>query len=96
MNVFQVVRRPVVTEKSTLLQESNKYVFEVAPNANKAQVREAIERAFDVKVLAVNTLKTRGEARRFGASNRRVRTQDIKKAIVTLRPGDAIPIFEGT
>ena len=96
MSVFHVVRRPVVTEKSTLLQENNKYVFEVSPGANKAQVREAIERAFDVKVLAVNMLKTRGETRRFGRSNRPVRTPDIKKAIVTLKPGDAIPIFEGT
>ena len=96
MNVFQVVRRPVVTEKSTLLQESNKYVFEVSPGANKAQVREAIERAFDVKVVSVNTLKTRGETRRFGKSSRRVRTPDTKKAIVTLKPGDTIPLFEGT
>jgi large subunit ribosomal protein L23 len=95
MSVLKVLLRPVITEKSTLLQESHKYVFQVAPGANKVEVREAIERAFDVKVRAVNIVKSRGAVRRVGNSGRIRRTKDVKKAVVTLRPGDSIPIFEG-
>ena len=94
MHVLSVLRRPVVTEKSTLLQERGKYVFEVAPQANKAQVKEAVERAFGVKVTAVNIANTKGEVRRMGGA-RIIRTPTVKKAVVTLRPGDTIQIFEG-
>ncbi len=94
MHIFAVLRRPIVTEKSTLLQERSKYVFEIAPKANKAQVKEAVERAFDVKVLAVNITMNRGEMRRVGNVHR-IKTPDLKKAVVTLRTGDTIQIFEG-
>ena len=93
MHPFDVLRRPLVTEKGTLLQERSKYVFEVALTANKTQVKEAVERAFEVKVTAVNIIRKRGTMRRIGP--RRVRTADQKKAVVTLRPGDTIQIFEG-
>ena len=93
MQVLQVLVRPVVTEQSTLLQEKGKYVFEVLPSANKIMVRRAVEQAFNVNVVSVNIVMNRGKAKRFGA--RRVTTRDIKKAIVTLKPGDRIQIFEG-
>ena len=93
MQVFEVLRKPVITEKSTILQENGKYVFEIAIKANKAQVREAVERAFDVTVLHVNTMNVRGKAKRYGP--KRVVQRSWKKAIVKLAPGDAITIFEG-
>ncbi len=95
MNVFKVLRRPVVTEKSTLLQEAHKYVFEVHEAATKAQVREAVERAFEVNVVSVNIVRTHGEVRRFGASGRRAQVGGSKKAIVTLPADQNIQLFEG-
>ena len=95
MNVFKALRRPVVTEKSTLLQESRKYVFEIHPQATKSEVREAVERAFEVTVESVNTIKTKPTIKRFGASGRPARVGGAKKAIVTLKPGETIQIFEG-
>jgi large subunit ribosomal protein L23 len=94
MHIFEVLRKPVITEKSTILQESGKYVFEIATKSNKAQVREAVERAFEVKVLAVNVVNTPGEVRRVGGG-RPFRSPTVKKAIVTLRTGDSIQLFEG-
>lgn len=93
MHIYEVLRRPVVTEKSTLLQGQNKYVFEVATAANKAQIQEAVEKAFNVKVLAVNVSNVHGKVRRIGRTFGR--TPDWKKAIVTLRAGDKIEVFEG-
>ena len=93
MQILQTLVRPVVTEKSTLLQGQDKYVFEVVPRANKVMVREAVERAYNVKVLKVNILKNRGKMKRYGP--RRVKTPDIKKAVVTLKQGDRIQVFEG-
>lgn len=94
MNNYLVLKRPVITEKGTLLQEQNKYLFEVAPSASKAQVHEAVERAFNVKVISVNMVKMRGERRRMGV--RWVQTPSWKKAVVTLKPGDKIQLFEGS
>ena len=93
MHSLDVLVRPVVTEKSTLLQDESKYVFEVLPRANKVMVREAVEQAFNVKVMAVNILRSPGKTKRYGP--RRVRTADRKKAVVTLKQGDRIQIFEG-
>jgi len=90
---YSVLRRPIITEKSTALAAQNKYVFEVEPRANKAQIKEAVEIAFGVRVKAVNTTNVRGKARRFG--RRVTRLPDWKKAIVTLQPGDKIELFEG-
>ena len=95
MQVLTTLKRPIVTEKTTLLQERNKYVFEVMPYATKGRVRAAVERAFNVRVTAVNILKTRGEQRRIGRNRRLVRSADTKKAVVTVREGDTIQIFEG-
>lgn len=94
MHVLSVLKRPIITEKSTLLQERNKYVFEVLPGANKPQVREAVERAFEVSVIKVNIVTTPGERRRLRTGRWLVR-RPTKKAVVTLAPGDAIQLFEG-
>ena len=94
MRVYEVLRKPVITEKSTILQERGKYVFKIALRANKPQVREAVERAFEVKVKAVNIVNIPGEVRRLGAG-RPFKSSTVKKAIVTLRPGNSIQIFEG-
>ena len=83
MHVFQVLKRPIITEKSTVLQEQNKYVFEIMPRANKTQVREAVERAFEVSVTNVNIVMNAGENRRL-RNGRWLRTSATKKAIVTL------------
>ena len=93
MHAFQVLIRPVVTEKSTLLQEQDKYVFQVDSRANKVMIREAVEKAYDVKVLSVNTVKTHGKMKRYGP--RRTKRPDTKKAIVSLKQGERIQIFEG-
>ena len=89
----RVLIRPVVTERSTSLQDQNKYVFEVALTATKGMVKQAVEQLFSVRVLNVNTLRRRGKTRRFGP--RLVRSPERKKAIVTLRAGDKITLFEG-
>ncbi len=94
MHIFQVLKRPLITEKSTLLQEQNKYVFEVMPSANKVQVREAVQLAYEVKVTNVNMVHTAGENRRL-RNGRWLRTPATKKAIVTVALGDTIQLFEG-
>ncbi len=93
MHVFEVLRRPVITEKNTLLREQNKFIFEVAKGANKMQIREAVERAFNVNVVDVNVSRVPGKTRRLG--KRQVQTPAWRKAIVTLMPGQKIEVFEG-
>jgi len=93
MHLYEVLRRPVITEKGTVLQAQSKYAFEVAERANKNQVRQAVEKAFGVEVTAVNMMTVPGKTRRVG--RRQVLTPSWKKAIVTLKPGDKIEIFEG-
>ena len=93
MHLYEVLRRPLITEKNTTLQAHGKYAFEVARESNKQQIKEAVEKAFKVKVLAVNVLTIHGKMRRVG--RRQVLTQSWKKAIVTLKPGDKIELFEG-
>lgn len=93
MHPYEVLRRPVVTEKSTLLQQEHKYVFEVADAANKAQIKEAVEKAFEVTVRSVNVARVKGKMRRFGRNI--TLTPTWKKAVVTLKPGDQIEYFEG-
>lgn len=90
---LQVLKRPVVTEKTTALGAAGQYVFEVDPRANKPQIAEAVEKAFEVSVLKVRTMTVRGKTRRFGS--RVSRQPSWKKAIVTLAPGDQIQYFEG-
>ncbi|MFH7025159.1 MAG: 50S ribosomal protein L23 [Heteroscytonema crispum UTEX LB 1556] len=85
-NLPDLVRRPIVTEKATLLMEQNKYTFEVIPKANKTQIKAAIENLFDVKVVKVNTTNPPRKKRRVG---RFVGYKpQYKRAIVTLAPGD--------
>ncbi len=93
MHLYEVLRRPVITEKNTGLQAQGKYVFEVAREANKHQIKQAVERAFTVKVTTVNVLTMPGKKRRLG--KREVLTPSWKKAIVTLQSGDKIGFFEG-
>ena len=89
----QVVLAPVVSEKSYGLIDQNKYSFRIHPKAHKTQVRQAVEELFDVKVEGVNILKVQSKPKRRGLS--RGRRPGWKKAIVQLRPGDRIEIFEG-
>ena len=93
LHPFEIIRRPIVTEKSTLLQDENRYTFEVARSATKHQIKEAVEEAFPVRVLRVNTMMVRGRRRRLGP--RLSTSRSWKKAVVQLAPGDTIPIFEG-
>ncbi len=93
MHEFDILRRPVITEKSTLLQEEGRYTFEVTPKATKHQIKRAVQNAFNVNVLRVNTMMVRGKSKRFGP--RYTRGHSWKKAIVTLAAGDTITIFEG-
>ena len=90
---YDVIVSPVITEKATNLSELNKVVFRVAPDATKPQIKEAVERLFDVKVLAVNTLVTKGKEKIF--RGRKGRRSDVKKAIVTLAEGQSIDVTTG-
>jgi large subunit ribosomal protein L23 len=94
MNTFDVLRRPVFTEKSDDMRSESKYTFEVDRRANKVQVKQAVEAAFNVKVLEVNTMNIPATMGHYG--RRRVVSEPAwKKAIVTLAPGDKISFFEG-
>ncbi len=93
MHPFEILRRPIITEKSTLMQDEGRYVFEVATGSTKHQIRLAVQDAFDVTVIKVNTMNMRGKSKRYGP--RATLQKSWKKAIVTLSPGDTITIFEG-
>ena len=93
INVYEVLRRPLVTEKGTHLQEQNKYIFEVAKGANKPQIKQAVEKAFSVKVKSVNLMTVSGKKKRYGRNI--TQRPDWKKAVVTLAEGDSIQVFEG-
>jgi large subunit ribosomal protein L23 len=88
MNRYEVLRRPMLTEKTDMLSDLDCVVFEVALGANKRQVKEAVEGLFEVKVKKVRTLIVPGKQRRWG--RRITRTAAWKKAIVTLAPGERI------
>jgi large subunit ribosomal protein L23 len=93
MNPSKVLVRPLVTEKSTLLNEKGKYVFVIAAGVTKQDVARAVAKTFNVTVTAVNTMSVRGKTKRFG---RRVsKLPDFRKAVVSLKPGDKIQLFEG-
>ena len=93
MHFYEVLRRPLITEKSTFLQERNKYAFEVAKKATKHQVKDAVEIAFKVNVTQVNVVTVQGKQKKVG--RRAVMTPSWKKAVVTLTPGQKIEFFEG-
>jgi len=90
---YDVIRKPIITEKATVASENNAVVFEVDIAANKPQIKEAIETLFNVKVKAVNTTITKGKVKRFrGQLGKR---KDVKKAYVTLEEGNAIDVSTG-
>jgi large subunit ribosomal protein L23 len=91
---YKIIERPVVSEKSVDLQSQGKYTFRVSKDANKIEIREAIEAIYDVPVKSVNTLNVRGKPRRMGRG-RPGRTASWKKAVVTLQPGARIEVLEG-
>lgn len=91
---WTIILRPLITEKGTLLKEqANQYLFEVAKDANKIEVKQAVEALFKVKVLDVRTISLKGKRRRLGRFVGR--TPDWKKAVVTLQEGQSIEFFEG-
>jgi large subunit ribosomal protein L23 len=90
---YDIIVRPVITEKSTAASEHNKVVFVVVPDATKAQIKAAVENLFKVKVTAVNTLNRKGKNRRFRGI--KGRTSDTKRAIVTLAEGQRIDVTTG-
>ena len=93
MDASQVIIRPVVSEKSYVLAAADKYTFRVHPNAHKTQIRQAIEDLFGVHVVDVRTMAVKSKPKRRGFTSGRSR--EWKKAIVEIRQGDSIPIFQG-
>ena len=94
MDMYQVVIKPLVTEKGTMmLSEGNWVTFRVHPDANKIEIREAVQKIFSVSVLQVNTQIVRGKLKRFGKTMGQ--SKAWKKAMVRLKEGDKIEIFEG-
>jgi large subunit ribosomal protein L23 len=93
LHPYAVLLRPIITEKTTVLTGLDKYVFEVDIRANKNQIKEAVQVAFNVHVVEVNTMTMKGKPKRFG--RRVVNRPNWKKAVVTLVPGDKIELFEG-
>ena len=92
-DIHSVLRRPIVTEKTTIQKEDdNQVVFRVRPDANKVQIREAVERLLGVKVLSVNTAIVRGKVKRMG--RRFGQRPNWTKAIVPLAPGEEVEFFE--
>ncbi len=90
---YDVIRKPLITEKATMASEHGGVVFEVAMSANKPQIKEAVEELFGVKVKAVNTTITKGKVKRFrGQPGKR---RDVKKAYVTLEEGNTIDVTTG-
>ena len=89
----EIIIKPVVTEKSVDLMQENKYCFRVAKDANKIEIKHAIEEIFKVTVINVNTVNVHGKMKRMGRTQGK--TASWKKAVVTLREGDSIEVFEG-
>ena len=90
---YDVIVSPVITEKATILSEQNKVVFKVRKDATKPQIKAAVEKLFDVKVKAVNTILTEGKIKVF--KGRLGQRSDVKKAIVTLKDGQSIDVTTG-
>jgi large subunit ribosomal protein L23 len=90
---YDLIVAPLITEKATIASEHNQYLFRVRPEATKPQIKAAVEKLFDVKVTAVNTLIRKGKAKMF--KGRPGRQQDVKKAVVTLADGHRIDVTTG-
>ena len=93
MDASQIIIRPIVSEKSYVLATADKYTFRVHGDAHKTQIKQAVETLFDVKVVEVRTLSVKSKPKRRGYTAGR--TRSWKKAIIQVRPGDTIPIFQG-
>ena len=93
MEHSQVIIRPVVSEKSYILAAADRYTFRVHPEAHKTQIRQAVEALFDVHVVDVRTMSVKSKPKRRGTT--RGRTRQWRKAIVQVRPGESIPVFQG-
>ena len=91
---LDVILRPLITEKATRLNGENKYAFEVRRQVNKVQVKEAVQKAFNVRVASVNVMIMKGKPRRVRGGRIKHRP-DWKKAVVTLVEGDKLELFEG-
>lgn len=94
MQLHEILKRPLITEKHASQHGEGKYAFEVGDTATKTQIKQAVEKAFKVTVTAVNVSHVPGKSKRFG--KRLVPPRPWKKAIVTLKPGDSIEIFAGS
>ena len=96
-SIYEVLRRPIVTEKTNyLVNKLHQYVFEVTDDANRTLVKDAVEKIFNVKVLRVNIINVPAKMKRKGRSRRMtIANSQYKKAMVTLAPEDRISIFEG-
>lgn len=92
-NPRDVLIAPIITEKTSGMMQENRYAFKVALNANKIEIRQAVEDVFKVKVLAVNTVRVLGKVKRMGKTQGK--RSDYKKAFVQLAPGQTIEFFEG-
>jgi large subunit ribosomal protein L23 len=90
---YDLIRKPIITEKATLASESGAVVFEVQMSATKPQIKEAVEKLFNVKVKAVNTTITKGKVKKF--KGRPGKRRDVKKAYVTLVEGNTIDVTTG-
>ncbi|AVW92217.1 MULTISPECIES: 50S ribosomal protein L23 [Roseobacteraceae] len=91
--LYDVIRKPIITEKATMASENGAVVFEVAIDSNKPQIKKAVEELFGVKVKAINTVVTKGKTKRFrGMLGKR---KDVKKAYVTLEEGNSIDVSTG-
>ena len=91
--MVEIIRKPIISEKTKMISEYNQVTFQVAVDANKAEIKQAVEGLFDVSVLAVNTLRQKGKVKRFrGIVGKR---NETKKAIVTLAEGDSIDVAAG-
>jgi large subunit ribosomal protein L23 len=90
---YDVIRRPVITEKATMASENNQVIFQVDKHATKPAIKQAVEKLFDVKVKAVNTLNRKGKVKRFRGF--KGRQADVKHAIVTLEEGQSIDVTTG-
>jgi large subunit ribosomal protein L23 len=93
MHATKVINKPIISEKGTILQAKQDYIFNVNPKATKHEIKLAVEKIFKVKVTKVNVMNVPGKQKLI--SRRRVMTASFKKAVVTLAPGDKIVYFEG-
>jgi large subunit ribosomal protein L23 len=90
---YDIIIKPIVTEKSMMAMEENKYTFKVRKDSNKTEIKKAIEELFNVDVVKVNTMNVKGKVKRLGRNEGK--RADWKKAIVKLAPGSKIELFEG-